>query len=162
MDHLCRPDLRMGRLRQADREKPRCRPLLPGALRSSHRHQHQSHPLDGRRPGDLPQPRTMTLTAPEFIRRFLQHELPDCLHKFRYYGLWAPAHRQHLHRLQKELRQQEPAGGDLEQAESLPTDRHDDREDPTPGERLHCPECCDGRLHWVARIPRGSRDPPHA
>jgi hypothetical protein len=113
-----------------------------------------------RKVGDSQQ-RTMTLPAHEFIRRFLQHVLPDGFHKVRYYGLWAPANRKHLQRLQKDLRQQEPAGGDIEQAESLPTDRQDHTENPTRGEPLRCPQCHEGRLHRVARIPPGSRDPPH-
>jgi hypothetical protein len=37
-----------------------------------------------------------TLTAPEFIRRFLQHVLPPRFIKVRYYGLLSPAHRQLL------------------------------------------------------------------
>lgn len=108
-----------------------------------------------------PKPRTMTLPAPEFIRRFLQHVLPDGFHKVRYYGLWAPAHRQKLQQLQGELRPQESASDDLEQAEPLPTDRPDDPKNATPGHQLRCPKCHQGRLHRVARIPPASRDPPH-
>src|SRR6267142_4949313 len=37
-----------------------------------------------------------TLTAEEFIRRFLQHVLPHRFIKVRYYGLLSPAHRQLL------------------------------------------------------------------
>ena len=37
-----------------------------------------------------------TLTAEEFIRRFLQHVLPPRFIKLRYYGLLSPAHRQLL------------------------------------------------------------------
>jgi len=37
-----------------------------------------------------------TLTAEEFIRRFLQHVLPPRFIKIRYYGLLSPAHRQLL------------------------------------------------------------------
>jgi putative transposase len=37
-----------------------------------------------------------TLTAEEFIRRFLQHILPPRFIKVRYYGLLSPAHRQLL------------------------------------------------------------------
>lgn len=37
-----------------------------------------------------------TLTAEEFIRRFLQHVLPSRFIKVRYYGLLSPAHRQLL------------------------------------------------------------------
>ena len=36
----------------------------------------------------------------EFIRRFLQHVLPQGFHKVRYYGLWSPVHRPLLHQLQ--------------------------------------------------------------
>jgi hypothetical protein len=43
---------------------------------------------------------TMTLPAQEFIRRFLQHVLPQGFHKVRYYGLWSPVHRPLLHQLQ--------------------------------------------------------------
>jgi Putative transposase/Transposase zinc-binding domain len=37
-----------------------------------------------------------TITADEFIRRFLQHVLPNRFIKVRYYGLLSPAHRQLL------------------------------------------------------------------
>ena len=108
------------------------------------------------------QSRTMTLSAPEFIRRFLQHVLPDGFHKVRYYGLWAPAHRQALQRLQEELRhQEESAGCNGEQTESLPTDGHDHPQTPAHDQSLRCPKCHEGHLHWVARIPPASRDPPH-
>ena len=117
-----------------------------------------------RRVGD-PQGRTMTLSAHEFIRRFLQHVLPNGLHKVRYYGLWAPANRKHLHRLREELSVHEQAEShepseSFEQEESLPSDRHDDQENPPRCELLRCPQCHEGHLHWVARIPPGARDPP--
>lgn len=35
--------------------------------------------------------RTMTLSADEFLRRFLQHVLPRGFHKVRYYGIWHPS-----------------------------------------------------------------------
>ena len=37
--------------------------------------------------------RTATLPGEEFMRRFLQHVLPQGFHKLRYYGLWHPARR---------------------------------------------------------------------
>lgn len=40
--------------------------------------------------------RFCTLSAPEFMRRFLQHVLPERFVKVRYYGLLAPRHRQLL------------------------------------------------------------------
>jgi hypothetical protein len=45
---------------------------------------------DYRRNGQ-PRYRTMTLTADEFIRRFLLHVLPKGLHRIRHYGLLASA-----------------------------------------------------------------------
>lgn len=39
-----------------------------------------------------------TLTAEEFIRRFLQHVLPDRFIKVRYYGLLSPSNRHLLNR----------------------------------------------------------------
>ena len=47
--------------------------------------------------------RRMTLTAMEFIRRFLQHVLPDGFHKVRYYGLLSPSNRKTLKILQNVL-----------------------------------------------------------
>lgn len=41
----------------------------------------------------------LTLTALEFIRRFLQHVLPRGFHKVRYYGFFAPAYREVLRSL---------------------------------------------------------------
>ena len=38
-------------------------------------------------------PKTMTLAAPEFIRRFLLHVLPAGFHRIRYYGLLGHRHR---------------------------------------------------------------------
>jgi hypothetical protein len=109
-----------------------------------------------------PQPRTMTLVAPEFIRRFLQHVLPDGFHKVRYYGLWAPAYRKHLHRLGEDLSKHETVEPS-EPTESSLTDRHDHgQESADRCETPRCPQCHEGRLQWVARIPPGSRDPPHA
>jgi hypothetical protein len=45
---------------------------------------------------------TMTLSAPDFIQRFLQHVLPKGFHKVRYYGLLSPSNRhllQHIKHL---------------------------------------------------------------
>jgi hypothetical protein len=44
-----------------------------------------------------------TVTAQEFIRRFLQHVLPPRFIKVRYYGLLSPAHRQLLHQARQLL-----------------------------------------------------------
>jgi hypothetical protein len=34
------------------------------------------------------QPRTLTVSAEEFLRRYLQHVLPKGFQRVRYYGLW--------------------------------------------------------------------------
>lgn len=44
-----------------------------------------------------------TITAAEFIRRFLQHVLPPRFIKVRYYGLLSPAHRQLLQKVRQLL-----------------------------------------------------------
>src|SRR5438552_326129 len=44
-----------------------------------------------------------TVTAAEFIRRFLQHVLPHRFIKVRYYGLLSPAHRQLLQKARQLL-----------------------------------------------------------
>jgi Putative transposase len=42
--------------------------------------------------------KTMTLAAPEFIRRFLIHVLPNRFHRIRHYGLFASGARCSEHR----------------------------------------------------------------
>ncbi|MCA1617023.1 MAG: IS91 family transposase [Acidobacteria bacterium] len=49
------------------------------------------------------QTKLSTLTAAEFIRRFLQHVLPRRFIKVRYYGLLSPGNRQQLQRARKLL-----------------------------------------------------------
>jgi len=99
--------------------------------------------------------RTMTLSASEFIRRYLQHVLPRGFHKVRYYGLLAVANRQRLRRLQSDLAGDVP---DAERAEP-PADQ------PPPGvtsppKGRSCPACDKGTLVLVSRIPRRGRPPP--
>jgi hypothetical protein len=101
-----------------------------------------------------PQPRTMALSATEFIRRFLQHVLPRGFHKVRYYGLWAPSNRQRLQRLHSSL----ASTGHAPAAPiGLPPQ-------PTPstsqGDRRPCPFCPSGTLIFLCRIPRQTRAPP--
>jgi hypothetical protein len=88
---------------------------------------------------DDAQLRTMNLSAHEFIRRFLQHVLPDGFHKVRYYGLWAPAQRHVLKRVQEELRPPEPAADSLESEE--PVFENGGHHAQTHSEPLRCPEC---------------------
>ncbi|MHC4355902.1 MAG: transposase, partial [Planctomycetota bacterium] len=49
--------------------------------------------------------KNMTVSAKEFIRRFLQHVLSAGVHKVRYYGLWSLSHREDLSKVQHILTQ---------------------------------------------------------
>jgi len=105
--------------------------------------------------------RTMKLSAHEFIRRFLQHVLPNGFHKVRYYGLWAPTNHKHLHRLREEL-----ATSDLaKEPDQTEQPNHDELEKPHRPESTLCPLCQKGNLRWVSQVPRsqipsGARAPP--
>ena len=100
---------------------------------------------------------TMPLPADEFIRRFLQHVLPQGFHKVRYYGLWSPVHRPLLHQLQLCLAGYEP---------SAPRESSDwERQPPAcayaplqAGQR--CPHCGQGLLVVIRLLPRHQRGPP--
>jgi hypothetical protein len=70
-----------------------------------------------------------TLSAEEFIRRFLQHVLPSRFIKVRYYGLLAPSNRHLLAQARKLL-----APG------HLPNDPKHQPPAP-PADRLRCPNC---------------------
>jgi hypothetical protein len=99
--------------------------------------------------------RTMTLTAEEFIRRFLQHVLPTGVHKVRYYGLWAPSNKARLQEIRQRLTPQDSSpvlpctdgsGGPVcPQADSQPA---------------RCPFCQKGSLLFLRRIPAQQRSPP--
>jgi hypothetical protein len=87
--------------------------------------------------------KAMTLTAGEFIRRFLMHTLPDGFHRIRHYGLFANGHRANKIELCRKLLA----------TPSTPTNRDgDDREkiapanDPPP-----CP-CCGGRMKIIETL----------
>jgi hypothetical protein len=101
--------------------------------------------------------KTMTLPALEFIRRFLQHVLPQRFHKVRYYGLWSPVHRPLLHQLQLCLASHEPS------APLASPDR--ERQPlacayaPLQAGQL-CPHCGQGLLVVIRLLPRHQRGPP--
>lgn len=83
-----------------------------------------------------------TVSATEFIRRFLQHVLPDRFVKVRYYGLLAPAHRQLLPQARQLL---SASTGKLNRAGLKTT---------APLTPISCPDC--GRpLTLLSSLPRG-------
>jgi hypothetical protein len=97
--------------------------------------------------------KTMTVSAEEFIRRFLQHVLPAGVHKVRYYGLWSPSNRKKLLEIQQILTQ--PGNN---QQERLEEDM--DAEVSSPLEPRACPHCNKGTLIWIGRLFRQGRGPP--
>jgi hypothetical protein len=106
------------------------------------------------RPTGIPQTKTMTVSAAEFIRRFLQHVLPAGVHKVCYYGLWSPSHRKNLCALQQFL---------SEPAQEQQIGWQDDLEEQTPqapSDARLCPHCQVGTLIWIRRLPRQRRAPP--
>ena len=98
------------------------------------------------------QMKTMTVSAEEFIRRFLQHVLPAGFHKVRYYGLWSPSYRKHLCQMQHILA--EPGDQGQEQCQE------DLDGNVPPSEARSCPHCQTGTLIRIASLSRQWRAPP--
>jgi hypothetical protein len=101
--------------------------------------------------------KTMTLTAEEFIRRFLLHVLPSGFHRIRYYGFLGNRHREEnltqcRQHLQMAPATSEPTGSDA------PLDYRDHHEVLTGVSLRECPVCRRGRMIAIAQI-SGARDP---
>lgn len=105
--------------------------------------------------------KTMTLTAEEFIRRFLLHVLPSGLHRIRYYGFLGNRHRE------EKLAQCRA----LVSTRSVPLERtcpetpadYRDRYAALTGRSLHeCPACHRGRMITISLVlpSRDSISPP--
>jgi hypothetical protein len=99
------------------------------------------------------QTKTMTVSAGEFIRRFLQHVLPAGVHKVRYYGLWSPSHRRNLSKAQQILTQSK-------NDQQVRFEEYTDVEAPPPSEPRQCTHCQRGTLICIGRLPRQGRAPP--
>lgn len=93
--------------------------------------------------------KNMSLPAKEFLRRYLQHVLPQGFHKVRYYGLLSPRNRVPLKRLQLLL--DERRREEAEKSAAAP--------DPPKAER-HCPCCEEGIMVTTSWLPRKARSPP--
>ena len=89
-----------------------------------------------------------TVSAEEFIRRFLQHVLPDGFVKVRYFGLLASGNRNLLKKVRESLsaRSEAPKVAEL--------DRNTRRE-----EMLRCPSC-GGEMTSLGTFKRNDRGPP--
>lgn len=105
--------------------------------------------------------KTMTLTAAEFIRRFLLHVLPSGFHRIRYYGFLGNRHRKEKLAQCRRLLQMPPATPENTEADA-PVD-YRDRYEALTGLSLHeCPVCQHGRMISVERITvsRAPQPPP--
>jgi hypothetical protein len=98
--------------------------------------------------------KTMTLGAPEFMRRFLLHVLPGGFHRIRHYGLLANAGRRaNLARVRALLECEAPAAREAPQAGSVESIR------PT----FVCP-CCGAAMRIIETFVRcqSIRAPPRS
>lgn len=91
--------------------------------------------------------KTMRLPVKEFLRRYLQHVLPQGFHKVRYFGLLSPANRVTLRRLQLLLAERQTVA---------------EKEDPQPSPKVtdHLCPCCEGVMVVIGWLPRRARSPP--
>jgi hypothetical protein len=90
-------------------------------------------------------PQTMTLDAPEFIRRFLLHVLPSGFHRIRYYG-WL-GHRQRTETLARCRQLLGTAAAPPIVGDTPPTSDYRDRYESLTGVSLRaCPVCADGHM----------------
>jgi hypothetical protein len=97
------------------------------------------------------QPKTMKLSAEEFIRRFLLHALPHRLHRIRYYGLCGNRNRQEKLTLCRQL-----LGMTIPQTspESSQVQDYRDRSEALTGTSLRlCPVCRRGHRVLIETLP---------
>jgi hypothetical protein len=93
----------------------------------------------------------MTLTADEFIRRFLLHALPDGFHRIRHYGLLANRHRGAKLALCRQILAIPPPNT----ASTSSTDYRERYRELTGRSLEICP-CCGGRMQPIGPLPRSS------
>jgi len=96
--------------------------------------------------------KTMTLTAEEFIRRFLMHVLPDRFQRIRYYGFLSNRFRRQKLALCHQLLGSSVANTNIEQSEQ-PQDYRDQYEQLTGFSLRQCPACRQGLMVEVEQIP---------
>ncbi len=93
--------------------------------------------------------KVMTLSADEFLRRFLLHVLPDSFQRIRHYGFLGNRHRaENLARCRKLLAMPVP----------IPQPARDHREHwqcLTGHDPSQCPQCRNGRMVRIAILPVG-------
>ena len=95
--------------------------------------------------------KVMTLPADEFIRRFLQHTVPDGFHRIRHIGFLANRHRTEKLALCRELLSAPPP-------DEPPPRRWQDRLRDLTGQAIDICPCCGGQMLPGATLP--PRPPP--
>jgi Putative transposase/Transposase zinc-binding domain len=106
---------------------------------------------------DNSQQKTMTLSAAEFIRRFLLHVLPDGFQRIRYYGFLSNRYRQ-----QKLAQCRQLLGMAAEEppCEAQPARDYRDRYEELTGSSLReCPACHQGRMVLLETLLRDCQLP---
>ena len=102
---------------------------------------------------DRSQQKTMTLSADEFIRRFLLHVLPEGFHRIRYYGFLGNRYRKEKLEKCRQLLGMVPR----EQESPIAELDYRDRYQALTGSSLwECPACHRGRMLVIGEIPPGS------
>jgi hypothetical protein len=97
------------------------------------------------------QVKTMSLSADEFIRRFLLHVLPDGFQRIRYYGFLGNRYRkQKLDQCRRLLGMPNPADA----TNTAEKDYRDRYEQLTGISLRQCPECKQGCMVMVEILPR--------
>ena len=102
---------------------------------------------------DNNQQKSMTLTADEFIRRFLLHALPTGMQRIRYYGLFGNRHRtENLQRCRDLLNMTSKTTTPKKPAK--PRDYRSRYEALTGRSLHHCPACKAGSMRLSELLPR--------
>jgi hypothetical protein len=97
--------------------------------------------------------KVMTLSADEFLRRFLLHVLPDCFQRIRHYGLLSNRHRvENLARCRTLLAMPEPVT-------QLHRDYRERCQQLTGRDLLLCPQCKTGTMVRIGFIPAANLVP---
>jgi len=105
------------------------------------------------------QVKTMTLTAEEFIRRFLLHVLPNGFRRIRYYGFLGNRHREEKLAVCRHLLGMPQIEKDY--AESVTETDYLDRYEELTGRSLRqCPQCRQGNMVVVQILPKWSAPSP--
>lgn len=101
--------------------------------------------------------KTMTLTADEFIRRFLLHVLPEGFQRIRYFGFLGNRYRKQKLALCRQLLGMPQNGVP---ACETSTDYRDLYEKLTGSSLWECPVCHQGRMRVIGVLERANKHPP--